>query len=259
MDKDLKSDGYDENLNQTIKEDADIFLELSLQLSAISNPNRIRILNIINNSSSDDVLDARRINMLLRKKYSIDISNQGLRKHLIILMESDILTGNYVKNPSDRNVLSYKLNNKAIDNLVLHLNELSNNLKKFSSIYSNDSNIETGYKIRVLSGDDENKVFKLNKNEIKVGRIGDIDSNDSKYEGDILLSNSYMTVSRAFKPHATLKLINDYWTIVDEHSLSKTFVNGEKLNKGQRKNLKSGDVINLSSKKNGASLLFTDK
>lgn len=75
-------------------------------------------------------------------------------------------------------------------------------------------------------------------------------------ERDIVLGEEYAAVTRVSRPHARLTRRADAWLIEDGGSTGGTFVNGTPLDRGKRRELHDGDLIELAKGAPGATLVF---
>jgi DNA-binding transcriptional ArsR family regulator len=255
---------------ETRASDMDVLKDLAKRIDAISNEVRLKIMVIISISSKKSPEKrfptyANAINKILMDYYHIGISETAIRNHLKILLENGLIKTEPGASNDGRPVMNYVLVPGAIESLSRDFNILNNRLTDIQNKFDYDINNPM---LKVLGGVEDGKIFELSKKEIRLGRRGNIDSNED-YEGDVILSNEYESVSRVFKPHAYIKEKEDGWYLIDNGSKGGVYLNNEseflkkrtqtgaivKRGRNGRK-LKDHDKIKLSLGKYGVELIF---
>ena len=243
----------------------DVLKDLALKIKAISNRNRLRILVIIGKETKkpENLRKPTYVKCIahyLSREYNEPISLTATKNHLSKLLDAGLIKtqpGFYESSlKGEKAVKNYVLIPGALEALSMDIKALNNEILTIQEEIS-----ESSYHlpiIKVLGGKDDGKIFELKKDNIRIGRKGEIESNNPEYNGDIMLSNSYKSVSRIFKPHATLKVEDKSWVIEDKESECGIFINNDK-NKSTYKKLRDRDKIKLALGKDGAELLFISK
>jgi hypothetical protein len=117
--------------------------------------------------------------------------------------------------------------------------------------------------LRVLGGLDDGRIFFLKKDEIRLGRVDYANPDGFDSEEDVVLSNSYETVSRASMPHAKIVHRADKWYVEHCNGLNGTYLLREKAvekdvgtvgSPGEQ--LYDGDIIILAKRSKGVMLVF---
>lgn len=242
---------------------------ISVKLAAINNEVRFSILEILrdfdmvnrtqDNTYKKDPLYSREINGILLNNYNIDITPQMLGQHLKQLLEADLIDECIIKREvpnkvGKRNVKSYVLKEDAFEDLFLEITFFSDYLLSFFRLfnfnqkYSDDEHCV----LTVFNGADKGKTIKANKNDtVLIGRAGNVNQMDSN-SVNVILDDSYSTVSNISKPHLKLFYGDDGWYIMDEASSNGTYVYDKEIPKGQAVKLDSNSFIKLSKGNGGA-------
>jgi len=84
----------------------------------------------------------------------------------------------------------------------------------------------------------------------------DPDSPHKAGEGDIVLPEDYIAVTRITKPHAIITYGGGCWQIEDRGSSGGTYVNTQLQRSMQPVSLKNGDIIDLAIGENSARFVF---
>ena len=116
--------------------------------------------------------------------------------------------------------------------------------------------IKSFYRIRILSGEDSGRLFRLRKDTVQIGRIDPKATKEYDVQNDIALSSKYMAVSRVWKPHAKLTRQNSEWFIEHCEGTNGTYLEGKKLERNVRERLENHGVIQLASGEGSARLVF---
>jgi DNA-binding transcriptional ArsR family regulator len=109
--------------------------------------------------------------------------------------------------------------------------------------------------LHLLEGKNAGVTYLLKKDRVLIGRI-DPDAPSVATDGDIVLPEEYIVVTRITKPHAILSRTGSGWQIEDHGSSGGTFVNTESIKPKTKVTLKNGDVIDLAMGNNSARFLF---
>jgi hypothetical protein len=117
--------------------------------------------------------------------------------------------------------------------------------------------------VKVLGGLDDGRIFFLEKDETKLGRVDYENPDGFDPEKDVVFSNSYETVSRVSMPHAKIVHIADKWYVEHCKGLNGTYLLREKAvekdvgtSNSAGELLCDGDVIILSKGTRGVMLVF---
>ncbi len=243
------------------EDDLDIIKHLVKKLDAISNENRLKILLLIAKESNkpDELKKSTYVRSLaryLKEEYGVSMSLTGITKNHL----KRLLDAGFIKKEAglhkDMPVKNYVLVPGALEALSMDITRLSDQIAKLQDEIS-----QTSYQlplIKVLGGENDGKIYELKKDITRIGRTGETNPNDPEYQDDILLHNNYETVSRAFKPHATIKHEGNNWILEDTQSQCGTYLNNNKK-PIKNKTLKNKDKIKLALGKGGAELVFISK
>ena len=106
----------------------------------------------------------------------------------------------------------------------------------------------------LLGGAEDGRVFPLGHDSVAVGRADP--SVPGRAEREIVLSEEYAAVTRVSRPHARLTRRDGAWFIEDCGSTGGTFVNSAPLDRGARRELHDGDLVELAKGAQGATLVF---
>lgn len=114
--------------------------------------------------------------------------------------------------------------------------------------------------LRVLGGPDEGVIIPLDlqrsSSTVKIGRIDPRHPERFDLTTDIVLSGSYTAVTRVSQPHARINKEFGRYYIEDCDSRGGTYLNGMKLKKFVRTELKDEDNIELARDLDGGRLVF---
>ena len=245
---------------KAVCKDLDVVKDLSKKIDSIRNENRLKLLMIIGRetNTAEELRKStylRELAHLLKKEEGISISLTAIKNHLTKLLDAGLIkkeAGFHNNNP----VTNYILIPGALEALSMDINTLNNRISHIQ-----DEIITSSYQlpvIKVLGGEDDGKIFPLIKDSVKIGRKGEMNQYDHDYKDDIILSNSYESVTRVFKPHATLKKIGGDWIIEDKNSKCGFYINNGKQ-RVTDKTLKNRDKIRLALGDGGAELVFISK
>jgi hypothetical protein len=250
-------------MTETMDGDLDNLKDLAKKIDVLGNDVRLKILIVIGAESKKKperrgLTDLRELNSILRYKFKIIMTDNGVKKHLNWLLNAGFIkieagiAERSMRGP--RAVMNYVLVPGALEAVNNDMNRLT---RAIADIRTGITESDLSYPmIRVLGGADDGQVFGLFKDEVRVGRQGGVDPGDPEYQGDIILDNSYESVTRITKPHATLTKDKDgEWYLEDNDSKCGVFVNSEEQAEEKIK-LTDGDVIKLALGEGGAELVF---
>lgn len=240
---------------------------ISVKLAAVNNDVRLSILEILRdfevvnktqeNTYKKGPLYSREINGILLNNYNIHITPQMLGQHLKQLLEAGLIEEVIVKKEvpnkiGKRRVKSYVLKEDAFEDLFLEINFFSDNLLSFLNLFKFNQRFSDGNNciLTVFNGADKGKTFKVNENDtVCIGRADGRAGSDSS---DVILDESYSTVSKVSKPHLKLFFEEGCWYVVDEGSSNGTYVCDKEVPKGRPTKLKSNSFLKLSRGNGGA-------
>jgi hypothetical protein len=245
---------------KAVCKDLDVVKDLSKKIDSIRNENRLKLLLIIGRetNNAEELRKStylRKLAHYLKEEEGISISLTAIKNHLNKLLDAGLIK----KEPgfhNDMPVTNYALIPGALEALSMDISTLNNRISLIQ-----DEITKYSYPlpvIKVLGGEDDGKIFPLVNDSVKIGRKGEMNQYDPEYKDDIILSNSYESVSRVFKPHATLKKKGEDWTIEDNKSKCGFYINNGKQRLTD-KTLKNRDKIRLALGDGGAELVFISK
>jgi hypothetical protein len=105
----------------------------------------------------------------------------------------------------------------------------------------------------VMGGTDDGTIFPLRSQVIQLGRKDP--SAPVRDDESIVLSENYRGVTRVSHPHARILEIQGEYYLEDRGSTGGTYVNGRRLQEGERALLTDGALIDLAKGLHGATLL----
>jgi hypothetical protein len=245
---------------KAVCKDLDVVKDMSKKIDAIKNENRLKLLIIIGKETNkaEEIRKStylRKLAHYLTEEEGIVISLTAIKNHLTKLLDAGLIkkeAGFHNEMP----VKNYVLIPGALEALSMDISTLNSRITHIQDEISKSS-----YQlplIKVLGGSDDGKIFPLVKDSVKIGRKGEMNIRDPEYQYDIILSNSYESVSRVFKPHATLKLEGGSWIIEDNQSKCGFYINNGKQRLKSVK-LNNRDKIRLALGDGGAELVFISK
>lgn len=250
-------------MTETMNGDLDNLKDLAKKIDVLGNDVRLKILIIIGVETKKKydgtcLTDVRHLTSLLRYKFNISMTENGVKKHL-----NWLLNAGFIKVKPGIAVRSMR-GSRAVKNYILVPGALEAVNNDVNRIIRAISDVTTGIKesdlsypmVRVLGGDDDGQVFGLFKDKVRIGREGGVDPEDEEYQEDIILSNGYERVTRITKPHATLTKGKDgEWYLEDAGSKSGVFVNNDEK-ASEKVKLVDGDLIKLALGEGGAEMVF---
>ena len=229
----------------------------ALKLAAVDNNVRFAILNILRDASKKNNLEkqlySREINAILLDEYNINITPQMLGQHLKQLAEADLIYERSIKKEvpnkiGRRSVKGYSIKSDAFEELLLEVNFLTDELIKLNRLFKSNEKHKDGEHciLTVFNGKDKGKSYKIHKDEqVLIGRK--INYNQSELATfTILLDNSYQKVSSIDKPQIKIFHRDNQWYIIDENSISRTYIDDKKVPHATATRIKNNSFIRLS-------------
>ena len=240
--------------------DTDDLRELSEYLDVLSSSTRLKILKVIERRPKD----VRRISS------EIETSYENTKKHLDKLLSIGVVRKEAgLSRPTAKGihpVWKYSLVPGGLEAITRSLGLFSNlNLtltdaalaKKLAGVREAFSGEFAGHPpvFILLGGAEDGRVVALGADSIAMGRA-DPDA-PARAGQEIVLGEEYAAVTRVSRPHARLTRRRDgAWLIEDCGSTGGTFVNGAPLDRGTRRELHDGDLVELAKGAPGATLVF---
>jgi len=241
--------------------DSDDLQELSEYLDVLSSSTRLKILKVIERTPKD----VRQISS------EIETSYENTKKHLDKLLSIGVVRKEAgLSRPTSKGihpVWKYSLVPGGLEAITRSLGLFANLkltltdavlAKKLAGVRETFSGEFFGQRpvVILLGGVEDGKVFPIEHDTIAIGRVDPDAPGRSDPERDIILSEEYAAVTRVSRPHARLTRRADAWLIEDSGSTGGTFVNGMPLDRGKRRELHDGDLIELAKGAPGATLVF---
>ncbi|PKL63529.1 MAG: hypothetical protein CVV31_00320 [Methanomicrobiales archaeon HGW-Methanomicrobiales-2] len=240
--------------------DTDDLQELSEYLDVLSSSTRLKILKVIERSPKD----VRQISA------AIETSYENTKKHLDKLLSIGVVKKEAgLSRPTAKGihpVWKYSLVPGGLEAITRSLGLFSNLkltltdavlAKRLAGVRETFSGEFSGQfpVVILLGGSEDGRVFPLGHDSIAIGRA---DPDAPRQAGqDIVLGEEYAAVTRVSRPHARLTRHRDgAWLIEDCGSTGGTFVNGTPLDRGTRRELHDGDLVELAKGAPGATLVF---
>lgn len=234
----------------------DITVELANYLEVLGSLVRLRILKIIEKEPMDTESISHQLYLL-----GIRSCRENTEKHLKKLLSIGLVR----KEPAEKNgrpVMNYVLVTGAIETAIRTIKQvlkldLSFDLKQEATKIH--ENLTEGFclaTVKVLGGIDDGKQFRLTKKVVRIGRVDPENLDKYDAENDIVLSDHYIVVSRAWKPQALLSFEDGEWYIQQGEGTNPTSLWDKKLAKGRKEKLKHEDIIHLAEGDKSARLLF---
>jgi DNA-binding transcriptional ArsR family regulator len=250
-------DQHEESKTIVLEQAPDYFNELSEYLEVLSNSQRLKILKILERKPRDVRLIASEINT----------SYENTKKHLDKLISMGLIRKEVGLGQQTSKgvhpVWKYSLVPGAMEAIIRNLGIFSNmriNIddtelkKRLDEVREVVEDEIAGHKpmIILLGGSDDGKLFILENNESRIGRI---DPSYPSINGDVSLSAEYTSVSRISKPHGIIKKEGSRYLFEDRGSTGGSFLNSTELQKRQPAILHDGDLLELAKGAKGARLL----
>ncbi len=249
-----------ENHAETVlgAQELDTLEELSEYLEVLSNSARLRILKLVEQRPRD----ARSLS------HEIGTSYENTKKHLDRLLSIGVIRKDAglgrQTSKGVHPVWEYSLVPGALEAIIRNLAIFSNTgiasvhagiRSRLGEVRGRISEEFGGFPaLVVMGGAEDGRVCLVRGNTLDIGRV-DPDSGPGARER-LVLHEEYRAVTRVSRPHARITRQGDLWQITDAGSTGGTFVNGRKLEKGERIRLEDGAMIELAKGPQGARLLF---
>lgn len=249
-------------ITETMDGDLDTVKDLAKKIDVLGNEVRLKALIIIGAESKKQpenrgLTDLRELTKILRNRFQIKMSENAVKKHLNWLLEAGFIkrqpgiAERSMRGP--RAVMNYILVPGALEAVN---NDIGRLTRAIADIRTGITESDLSYPmIRVLGGKDDGQVFGLFKDEVRIGRRGGVNHEDPQYWEDIILDNTYESVTRITKPHATLTKEDDEWFLEDNDSKCGVYVNSDEQVK-RKIRLTDGDIIKLALGDGGVEFFF---
>ena len=237
-----------------------------LKLSAIDNRVRFAILEILrdsqNKNEKQQQLYSRELNTALLEDYQINITPQMLGQHLKQLFDANLIDEKIIKKEvpnkiGKRSVKGYSLKTDAFEELLLEVNFITDELIRLNQLFKlNEEHIDGKHCIlTIFNGKDKGKIYKIHEDEkILIGRKTNYNQNEL-LTFTLMLDNSYTKVSSIDKPHLKLYHQDDEWYIIDQNSISGTYIDDKKIPQATATKIKNNSFIRLS-KGMGSAIIY---
>jgi len=239
--------------------DTDDLQELSEYLDVLSSSTRLKILKAIERKPRD----VRQISA------AIETSYENTKKHLDKLMGIGVVrkevglsrptakgvhpVWKYSLVPGGLEAITRSLGLFANLNLTLTNAVLAEKLAGVRETFSGEFSGQNPVFI-LLGGSDDGRVFPIGGERVALGRADP--AAPSRPGQEIVLGEEYAAVTRISRPHARLTRRQGAWLIEDCGSTGGTFVNGSEVERGTRRELRDGDLVELAKGAPGATLVF---
>ena len=244
----------------SISSDPAFLEELSEYLEVLSNPQRLKILKVIEKEPKEISEIASRIDTSYAntKKHIDQLVNIGLVKKEAGFGRETVKGIHPVwKFSLAEGGLEMLIRNLGVFsriNIPMGFGEIQETLESVRKAVLTESG--SGYPaLHLVEGKGAGHTYLLKKERVLVGRI-DPDFPSRLSEGDIALPEEYVAVTRITKPHAVMTRTREGWQIEDRGSSGGTYLNSVLIAPMQKKNLKNGDIIDLAMGEDAARFLF---
>jgi len=259
-------------------EDMDYYEDLSKYLNVLSNPVRLRILKIIEQTPRD----ANEI------AAEIGTSYVNTKKHLEKMLTAGIITkeAGFGRATSRGSLPVWKYTTRpgGIEEIIRNLgffsnleidirgSELADKVEEARRMVSREYAGETPV-LFVLGGSADGKTFPLSEAVTRIGReekrLGLLATENASdtvqyfspgtISGDaaIVVSREFDLVTRVSRPHAEIQQKEGGWYLTDRGSTGGTYLNDTPCEENREVRLMSGDIIDLARGPRGVRLLFT--
>lgn len=240
--------------------DTDDLHELSEYLDVLSSSTRLKILKVIE----------RRPKEVRQISREIETSYENTKKHLDRLLSIGVVRKEAgLSRPTAKGVhpvWKYSLVPGGLEAITRSLGLFSNLkltltdavlAKRLAGVRETFSGEFAGQPpvFILLGGAEDGRVFPLGHDRVVIGRE-DPDA-PGRSGQEIVLGEEYPAVTRVSRPHARVARRGDgAWLIEDCGSTGGTFVNGTPLDRGTRRELHDGDLVELAKGTAGATLVF---
>jgi DNA-binding transcriptional ArsR family regulator len=233
-----------------LSEDPEFLAELSEYLEVLSSPTRLKILRTIEHRP----MEIREV------AAEIETSYENTKKHLNKLTAAGIIKKEAGLGRETAKgvhpVWKFSLQPGGLESVITSLGVFSSGAvpagfgdvaSRVRTVKSMLTGEEAPPMLLLALGEEDGRVFPLRSDSIALGR--EDPANEAMYAPatDIVLPASYAAVSRVSRPHARLSRTGGQWRLEDCGSTGQTLVNGVPLERGERKPLVEGDIIDLAN------------
>ena len=244
----------------SISSDPDFLQELSEYLDVLSNPVRLKILKVIEKEPKEISEIASRIDTSYAntKKHIDQLVHIGLVKKEAGFGRETVKGIHPVwKFSLAEGGLGMLIKNLGVFsriNIPMGYGEIQGTLESVRAAVLRESGTDFPA-LHLVEGKDAGHTYLLKKDRVLLGRI-DPDFPSKASEGEIVLPEEYVAVTRITKPHAVVTRATGGWEIEDRGSSGGTYLNAELIHPGHKTALKNGDVIDLALGEDAARFLF---
>ena len=244
----------------SVSSDPAFLQELSEYLEVLSNPTRLKILKVIEKEPKE----------ISEISSRIDTSYANTKKHIDQLVKIGLVKkeAGFGRETAKgiHPVWKFSLAEGSLGMLVKNLGVFSriNIPMGYGEIESRLESVkkavilESGTDfpaLHLIEGQGAGKTFLLRQDRILIGR-NDPDFPAKISQGDIMLPEEYVAVTRITKPHAIVSRAGTGWQIEDRGSSGGTYLNGDLILPNHKTALKNGDIIDLAMGEEAARFLF---
>ena len=243
-----------------ISTDPAFLQELSEYLEVLSNPVRLKILKVIEKEPKEISEIASRIDTSYAnsKKHIDQLVNIGLvKKEAGFGRETAKGIHPVWKFSLAEGSLETLIKNMGVFsriNIPIGYGEIQGRLNEVRAAVLKESGKDCPA-LHLIEGRGAGHTFLLKKERILLGRA-DTQAPSKTSEGDIVLPEEYVSVTRITKPHAILTRTGAAWQIEDRGSSGGTYVNSELITPMHKTSLNNGDIIDLAMGEDAARFLF---
>jgi len=243
-----------------ISTDPAFLQELSEYLEVLSNPVRLKILKVIEKEPKEISEIASRIDTSYAnsKKHIDQLVNIGLvKKEAGFGRETAKGIHPVWKFSLAEGSLETLIKNMGVFsriNIPIGYGEIQGRLNDVRAAVLKESGKDCPA-LHLIEGRGAGHTFLLKKERILLGRA-DANAPSKTSEGDIVLPEEYVAVTRITKPHAILTRSGTGWQIEDRGSSGGTYVNTELIAPMHKTALNNGDIIDLAMGEDAARFLF---
>ncbi|MFA4861766.1 FHA domain-containing protein [Methanoregula sp.] len=243
-----------------ISTDPAFLQELSEYLEVLSNPVRLKILKVIEKEPKEISEIASRIDTSYAnsKKHIDQLVNIGLvKKEAGFGRETAKGIHPVWKFSLAEGGLETLIKNMGVFsriNIPIGYGEIQGRLNDVRAAVLKESGKDCPA-LHLIEGRGAGHTFLLKKERILLGRA-DANAPSKTSEGDIVLPEEYVAVTRITKPHAILIRSGTGWQIEDRGSSGGTYVNTELIAPMHKTALNNGDIIDLAMGEDAARFLF---
>ena len=240
--------------------DEDIIDELSAYLDILSSGTRLRILKLLEKKPMDVTSISR----------ETETSYENTKKHLDRLLSIGVIRKEAgIGRETSKGVhpvWEYSVVPGSLERIVRTLGIFSNLRitgvdrtldERLSRVKGGVSGALLGSSPMavVMGGREDGRAFTLRAGETRVGRRDPGQPGETDPEKDLVLDDSYQSVTRITRPHGRIRVEKGV-TFEDSGSTGGSFVNGKRVPRSVPVTLKNGDILELGQGMKGARLVF---